>query len=207
VDSITLTETSSLRAPTDVDARPGRHGGDAAPGVVIAERADVAICSVLARRGAADRLAAAVQSAFACELPLTPRYAGNGTVAFAWAGPGQWLALGERMTGPASAQQLRAALGDAASVIDQSHGRTLIRVGGPRAREALAKGVLIDLHPAAFGPGSTASTVISHTGVHFWQVDAAPTYELSVASSFALSFLQWLTGAADEFGVAYRASG
>jgi methylglutamate dehydrogenase subunit D len=208
VASFTLTETSSLRAhadvDADVDARAARHSGDAVPGVVIAEQIDVAICSVLARRGATDRLARAVQSAFALELPLTPHYAGNGTVAFAWAGPGQWLALGERMTGPKHERQLRAAVGDAAAIIDQSHGRTLIRISGPRAREALAKGVLIDLHPAAFGAGSTASTVISHMGVHFWQVDAGPTYEVSVAGSFALSFLEWLTEAAAELGVAYR---
>src|SRR6185437_14176558 len=170
----------------------------------IVERVDVAICSVLARRGAGDRLARAIQSEFALELPPTPRHTGNDSLAFAWAGPGQWLALGERMTGPALEQKLRAAAGDAASIVDQSHGRALIRVTGPRAREALAKGVLIDLHPRAFGPGSAASTVVSHIGMHFWQVDAAPTYEIAVASSLALAFLEWLTEAAAEFGVAYR---
>ncbi len=203
--SFTLTETSSLRTHAGANADAQSHGDGAAPGVVIAERVDVAICSVLARRGATDRLMSSVQSAFALELPLTPRYTGNGAVAFAWAGPGQWLALGERMTGPAFEQRLRAAVGETASIIDQSHGRTLIRVSGPRARETLAKGVPIDLHPSAFGPGSAASTVISHIGAHFWQVDATPTYELSVASSFALAFLEWLTEAAAEFGVAYRA--
>jgi sarcosine oxidase subunit gamma len=203
VASFTLTETSSLRA--FADAR--RHGDGAAPGVAIAERVDVAICSVLARRGATDRLMSSVQSAFALELPRTPRYAGNGAVAFAWTGPGQWLALGEHMTGPALEQRLRAAAGDAASIVDQSHGRTLIRISGPRARETLAKGVLIDLHSGAFGPGSAAGTVVSHIPTHFWQVDATPTYELSVASSFALAFLEWLTEAAAEFGVDYRAGG
>jgi sarcosine oxidase subunit gamma len=201
VASFTLTETSSLRAHTGADAG---HGGDAAPGVVIAERIDVAICSVLARRGGADPLARAVQSAFTLELPQTSRYVGNGAIAFAWAGPGQWLALGERMTGPAFEQQLRAATGDAAAIIDQSHGRTLIRVSGPRARETLAKGVPIDLHPSAFGLGSAASTVVAYIGTHFWQVDAAPTYDFSVASSLALAFLEWLIEAAAEFGVGYR---
>jgi methylglutamate dehydrogenase subunit D len=201
--SFTLTETSSLRARTATSASAARHRDGAPPGVVIAERVDVAICSVLARRDATDRLARSVQSAFALELPRAPRYAEAGAVAFAWAGPGQWLALGERMTGADLARRLRAAVGEAASVIDQSHGRTLIRVAGLRARDTLAKGVLIDLHPSAFGPGNTASTVISHIAAHFWQVDAMPTYDLAVASSFALAFLQWLIEAAAEFGVAY----
>jgi sarcosine oxidase subunit gamma len=203
VASFTLTETSSLHAP----AGPARLQGSAAPGVVIAERTNVAICSVLARRGAADRLAGAVHATFALELPQTPRYAPNDPVAFAWAGPGQWLALAKQMTGPALAQRLRTAVGDAATIIDQSHARTLIRVAGPRVPETLAKGVLIDLHPSAFGPGRSASTVISHIGVHFWQVDAAPTYELAVAGSFALAFLEWLIEAATEFGVDHRPAG
>jgi sarcosine oxidase subunit gamma len=203
VASFTLTETSSLHTP----AGAARRQGGAAPGVVIAERTNVAICSVLARRGAADRLAGAVHAAFAVELPQTPRHAADGPVAFAWAGPGQWLALGEHMTGPVFAQRLRTVVDDAAAIIDQSHGRTLIRVAGPRARETLAKGVLIDLHPGAFGPGRSASTVISHIGVHFWQVDTAPTYELVVVGSFALAFLEWLIEAATEFGVDYHPTG
>lgn len=201
--SFTLTETSSLHAQADVP-RPDRG---AAPGVVIAERTDMAICSVLARRGAAEGLARAVLAAFALELPQTPHYVGNGPVAFAWAGPGHWLALEERVTGPALAHRLSAAVGDAAAIIDQSHGRTLLRVAGPHARETLAKGVLIDLHPGAFGPGSCASTVISHVGVHFWQIDALPTYELALAASYAAAFLEWLIGAAAEFGVDYRPAG
>jgi len=191
---------SSLRAR----AGATRHGGDATPSVVIVERVDVAMCSMLARRGATDRLARAVQAAFALELPRTPRYVGNGSIAFAWAGPGAWLALGERMTGPAFERRLHGAVGDAAAIIDQSHGRTLIRVAGPQARDALAKGVLIDLHPRAFGPGTAASTVISHIGTHFWQVDATPAYELCVAGSVALAFLEWLIEAAAAFGVTYR---
>jgi sarcosine oxidase subunit gamma len=203
VASFTLTETPSLRALAGVGANAAHHRDGAAAGVAITPRTDVAICSVLARRGAADRLAHAAQSAFAVELPRTPRYVGNGALAFVWAGPGQWLALGERTTGPALEQQLRAAFGDAAAVIDQSHGRTLIRVAGPRARETLAKGMLIDLHPGAFGPGSAAGTVVSYIGTHVWQIDATPTYDLAVASTFALALMEWLTEAAAEYGVTY----
>jgi len=199
VASFNLTETSSLRA----HAGAGHRRGDTTPGVMIAERADVAICSLIARRGAIDRLAHCVQSTFKLELPRTPRHKGDGAIAFAWAGPDQWLALAERTTGPAWEQRLREAVGDAAAIIDQSHGRTLIRVAGPRARDTLAKGVLIDLHPNAFGPGCVAGTVISYIGVHFWQIDATPAYELSVAGSFALALLEWLDEAAAEFGRAY----
>ena len=78
-----------------------------------------------------------------------------------------------------------------------------MRISGPRARDALAKGVHIDLHPSAFLPGDAAVTAVAYIGVHFWQVDAAPTYEFAMFRSFAVSFGEWLVDAAAEFGVAF----
>jgi len=98
--------------------------------------------------------------------------------------------------------ELRSSLGEAVYVIDQSDSRTIVRIRGPRARDALAKGVHIDLHPRAFQPRDVAMTAVAHVGVHFWQVDAAPTYEFVVFRSFAVAFWEWLVNAAAEFGVA-----
>jgi sarcosine oxidase subunit gamma len=84
-------------------------------------------------------------------------------------------------------------------VCGQSDGRSVVRVAGPRARDTLAKGVPIDLHPRAFQPGDAAVTVVNHIGVHFWQLDAVPSYEFCVFRSFAPSFWQWLATAAGEF--------
>lgn len=47
-----------------------------------------------------------------------------------------------------------------ASIFDQSGGRTVLRLSGPRARDVLAKGLPIDLHSRAFGPGSAATRTI-----------------------------------------------
>ena len=41
-----------------------------------------------------------------------------------------------------------------AAIVDQSHGRTILRVTGPKVRDALAKGVPVDLHPRAFTDGT-----------------------------------------------------
>jgi len=90
-----------------------------------------------------------------------------------------------------------------ASLVDQSHGRTLLVLTGPRVRDALAKGVPIDLHPRAFRPGDAASTLIAHIPVHLWQVDDRPSYEFAIARSLAQSFWQWLTAAAAEWGLQF----
>lgn len=192
----TLEPSSGLGLP----AVSAAVAADSLPGVTLAERA-VSLCSVLARKGAQAALADRVRQAFDITLPREPRYTRQASVAFAWAGPNQWLALGEGIDDRAFELQLRSSLAGVASVIDQSDGRALVRVSGPRAREALGKGVLLDLHPSAFGPGSAAATAVAYIGVHFWQVDAAPTYEFAMFRSFAAAFCEWLLHASAEFGV------
>jgi sarcosine oxidase subunit gamma len=106
----------------------------------------------------------------------------------------------------ALAGDLAATLKGLASVSDQSDGRAILRISGSRARDVLAKGLPIDLHPSVFGPGSAATSVIALMGVTLWQVDDAPTYDLAVFRSLAGSFWTWLTDSAAEFGCRVEAA-
>ena len=101
-------------------------------------------------------------------------------------------------------EALLAPLAAHAAIVDQSHARTLIRVCGPRVRDALAKGVALDLHPSAFTPGDTALTSVAHIGIQLWQTDDAPTYAFSIPRSYAGSFWDWLLSAAAEYGLEMR---
>ena len=138
---------------------------------------------------------------FNVALPSTPVTSASSAISFVWAGPSQWLALGEQRDGRAFATSLSSLRPNLASAVDQSDGRTIIRVSGPRARDALAKGLHIDLHPSVFRAGDAAITAVSHIGVHFWQLDDVPTYEFTMFRSFAIAFCEWLVEAAAEFGV------
>jgi methylglutamate dehydrogenase subunit D len=181
-------------------ARARERAADA--GVTIALRHDLALALVVARRNRMPALIARIRQAYGVDVTDRPRCALAGPLAFAWAGPGQWLAMEAGMDGAAFEQRLRAALSPLASVSDQSDGRTVIRVRGPGARDTLAKGMPIDLHPRTFRPGDAAVTLVAHIGAHIWQVDEAPTYELIVSRSYAAAFLEWLIHSAAEFGVA-----
>jgi len=178
----------------------GRFGAPGKVGVTLALRVDLALASVMARNGRADALAQRIGATFGLDLPMVPRRVAAGPIAFAWAGPGHWLASAEGTEGPVFETRLRREFPDLASISDQSDGRVVVRVGGPRARDALAKGVTIDLHPRAFGPGDAAVTSVAHVGVHLWQIDAAPTYEFAIPRSLAAAFWHWLTESAAEFG-------
>lgn len=173
-------------------------------GVIITERKNVSVCSVMARKGAREHLEQIARNTFDLTLPATPHYTVSNGIAFVWAGPFQWLAFKEGYDDGAFTHSLRSALGSNASVMDQSDGRTILRISGPHARDALAKGILIDLHPSAFAPGDTAITTVAYIGAHFWQIDAAPTYEFAVFRSFAIAFAEWVIDAAAEFGVSVR---
>jgi sarcosine oxidase, subunit gamma len=80
--------------------------------------------------------------------------------------------------------------------------RTTIRLSGPDARDVLAKGCSLDLHPTVFRKGTAAQTMLGQAGVVLIALDDAGTdYRILVRSSFARYLADWLIDAAEEFGV------
>jgi len=179
--------------------RPGRYGtAGGKAGVRIGPRAGLALATLSARKGRTEALRAAARAAFGVELPERPRVAHGEGITFIWAGPESWLVLRQ---GGDLEPALHDALGACASVTDQSDGRTVLRVEGPCARDLLAKGLAIDLHPRAFAPGDVALSLAAHLGVHLWQLDGTPSYELAVLSGYSRSLLAWMLEAGAEYGV------
>lgn len=182
-------------------ALPGRYGAaNGGPGVVLSERADLALAAVMVRKGASEALARRVRAVFGLDLPTTPRRATRGSLAFVWAGPGCWLAVTEGRDGTSLEELLRHDLSNLASISDQSDGRAVVRIAGGRARDVLAKGVPVDLNPRVFTAGDAAVTTVGHIAVHLWQLDETPTYEFAVFRSYAAAFWRWLVDSAAEFG-------
>lgn len=197
MSELRLTPSSSLKS-IDLSAIRRR---DETGSVSIAERSGVSICSMFARKGTEAQLVHRVRDVFGAELPRKPSYCRQGPVAFVWAGRSQWLVLQDSNARDSLEQRLRSSLTETASIINQSDGRAIVRVCGSRARNALAKGLLIDLHPSSFQPGDAAITSIAYIGVNFWQIDAVPTYDFAIFRSFAVAFWEWLVEAAAEFDV------
>lgn len=99
----------------------------------------------------------------------------------------------------ALAGELRAAGGERASAVDVSAQRTTIDVAGPHARDVLAHGCSLDLHPREFAPGRCAQTIVAKAQMVLQQLDDAPTYRISVRASFADYLARWLLDAATEY--------
>ena len=182
-------------------AVPGRFGkAEGEPGVVISERVGLGLATVACRKGQADSLKAAIANVYGVELPDSSRAAKGPKVGFVGTGPGQWLAMSEGLGAEALARDLAQRLAGLASISDQSGGRTVIRVSGPRARDVLAKGLPIDLDPRAFPLGSAATSVIALMGVQLWQTEDTRSYDIAMFRSVSQSFWRWLTASSAEFG-------
>jgi sarcosine oxidase subunit gamma len=119
-----------------------------------------------------------------------PRRAGEGDVTALWIGPRRWLLVAREGTG-----LLQRADAEAGVFVDQSEGRTVLRLSGAPARDVLAKGTGIDLDASAFGAGNCAATLLAHVGVVLHAVNAE-TFDLYVPRSYARYVWEWLHEAA-----------
>ncbi|MFI6558873.1 sarcosine oxidase subunit gamma [Streptomyces sp. NPDC050534] len=151
-----------------------------------------------AKGAAAD----AVGLALGLQLPLEPNTVIRaGELTALWLGPDEWLVVGP----PGSQADLEARVREAAgdepvSVTDVSAQRTTLLVAGPRARDLLAHGCSLDLHPRAFGAGRCAQTTLGRTQVVLVARDEPRAgFWVLVRSSFAGYLADWLLDAATEY--------
>jgi heterotetrameric sarcosine oxidase gamma subunit len=86
-------------------------------------------------------------------------------------------------------------LGEDGAAIDLSGGFAGLEIVGPGWRELLMVGGVFDAEDPAFGPGSTAGTILHHAGVRYDVIDDDRVHIL-VAPSYALDLLDHLRVAA-----------
>jgi sarcosine oxidase subunit gamma len=179
--------------------QPGRFGADGSAPVQLSERR-AAIAQVMGRKGQDAALRSAINGALGFDLPRPGYSATNGLTTAIWIAPETWLILRDGSPGDELARELTAACAAAASIADQTWGKSIVRISGARARDVLAKGCRIDLHPRVFAPRKSVVTPIAHIHAVLMQIDATPTFDLIVPSTLARDFVEWLRLSAAEFG-------
>ena len=157
------------------------------------------LVQLFARKGRAGDLAMALLASHGLTLPAPGYAATGGEVTALWIQPECWLLSAPRGVEGALAGVVKASCGDAGSVIDQTHGRLVLRLSGPGAPRALGRLCRIDLHPRAFGPGRVAATPVAELHCILHQVDDAPSYDVFAPATFAGSFREMLAHATTEF--------
>jgi sarcosine oxidase, subunit gamma len=145
----------------------------------------------------------AVEGALRQPLPVRPgtvSRAGDRTLL--WLGPDEWLLVAP----PGEQADLQQALREAltphrtATVVDLSAHRTTIDVRGPLARDLLAKGCSLDLHPSVLTPDRCAQVLLARAPVLLHPHEDAAGLRLLVRSSYAGYVADWLLDACVEYG-------
>jgi len=191
-------------SPLAAVAVPGRYGkatGDTPP-VVLTERCGLKLCVIASFDGQEPQIEEKLRKLTKLKLPKGPKRVIAKGLALIGTAPDQWLAVAEDVASRQMLDKLAKQLARHVVITEQSDSKTVIRISGPRARDVMAKGCSLDLHPKVFKPGSAATTPIALIDCQLWQIDDAPSYNLAVPSSFAESFWSWLTASAAEFGYA-----
>jgi sarcosine oxidase subunit gamma len=157
---------------------------------------------------ASGAVVARVETAIGVALPVEPNtVASHGPRSALWLGPDEWLVVDEPgstaadSVGARSIAVLETSIREAfapdwGAVTDVSANRVVIELSGPGARDLLAHGCTLDLHPRRFGPRRCAQTLLAGAQVILWQTELAPTFRILVRASFADHLLRWLADAA-----------
>jgi len=179
--------------------KPGSHGNVShGVGVTISEIRPGSIVEAAAWHGSEKKLMAAIAQVTGLKLPDG---AGGGVFregkgAFGIA-PTRFVLVDQA---EGLAERLLAAVPvEIGSVVDLSHGRTAIRIAGPKAEWVLAKFFAIDFCEAAFPLGGGKATV-HHDFLTQIQRTAPQAFDLYVFRSFARSFWQLLCHGAEDVG-------
>ena len=145
---------------------------------------------------------AAVRDAVEIDLPQAPNTSTETPPLSAlWLSPDEWMLTCAGGSETDVAASLSAALADQhAAVVDVTDSRTVLRVSGPGARDFLAKGCALDLHPRAFALGDVAQTMLAKATVILHQTvddaeETGPVFDIYVSRSFADYLWTWLAGA------------
>lgn len=130
-------------------------------------------------------------------LPLAAnRIATTGGLRVLWLGPDEWLITTDGGAPDLLPRLERAVSGRRAALNDLSASRAVIEIAGLGARDLLAAGCGLDLHPRVFGSGRCAQTLLARVAVILDQLDETPRYRLFVRRSYARWLIDWLVDAA-----------
>lgn len=157
--------------------------------------------SIVELRGPYDTdFANAAARLIRASLPArSPETTASDKAAVFWMGPDRWwiVSADPDAISPAELRQSLAAFSAAVFEIGESFAS--VRLAGRNARDVLAKGCTIDLHPRAFKAGQVIQTNLAKAQVALYQTDERE-FQIFVRRSFAEYLWTWLEDAALEYG-------
>ena len=176
--------------------------GSAAPAGLAVELEEAPLLGMITLKGdlASPAMRAAASQATGLAIPAVRRIATAGDRRALWMAPDEVLLqtpYAERGVALSAAQGALA--GAPHLAVDVSDARAVFRLAGAAARDVLAKGAPIDLHPSAFGLGDLRRTRIATVAAAIYQTSDAPeTFEVFCFRSYAPYLWKWLIASSNK---------
>lgn len=113
-------------------------------------------------------------------------------------GPDEWLMISDSLDAPGLYGAVAAlAHSHGMAAVDLSQGMAGLKLEGTAARDVLASGCGLDLHPRAFPVGHCTRTRLAQLAVVIECTHSQPQYELYVGASYLPYLTAWLEDAAN----------
>lgn len=129
----------------------------------ISERTDIALASVAARKGRMADLAKAAQAA-GVPLPGPAGFAGGSPYSAFWTAPEMWFVEAPYASHELIADMLRSALGDCASITEQTDAWVIFDLAAPDLSPVLERLCNVDFRSVS--DGYATRTMMEHLGVY-----------------------------------------
>ncbi len=190
--------------PREPAIRPVQKVGTASTaGVVLTLRPAATILRLCAPLDHAPFVAALAAAGLSLpEDPCISEQWGDAT-AF-WVAPGEWwlVDIGATLTETTIRADLPAR---PRAIVDLSHSRTIMRIGGSQAVDLVAKGCPLDLDPTAFPTGGCPQSVLAGVNLLLHRLPANAGFDLYVPRSYARHLWEWLQLAGAEYRISVAA--
>jgi heterotetrameric sarcosine oxidase gamma subunit len=193
-----LRRSSALEHHPSLRAEIGSAVRDSGRSAVLSLRHPIGLLQVSAFANDIDAAGDRLSRETGLPLPSPLRMTGTASSSLRAIGPGVWHVAGEPDEIP-DADALRVMLEPVATVVDLSHARTVLHLGGPFAARVIAKHCGVDLDVAMFPTGTVTGTRFNQLGMTLARLDDAPTFELMVFRGYAVFVYESLIEAAREF--------
>lgn len=145
-------------------------------GITLAENPDRALASVACRQGRAEDFRARARVLCGFDMPAPAQSAAAGDWRAFWVGPDQWMVEAPFASHEDIARIAKDALGDSASVTEQTDAWVRFDLSGPRTPDLLERLTAADIRRMA--EGAAQRTMIEHLGCYL--VCRAPRSEYVV---------------------------
>ena len=139
----------------------------------------------------------AVSDTLGVALPIRPNTSSGRMPRGLCLAPGEWMIVGH--TGEACSLLVAAAGAKVAHLADIGEGMVTYAVSGSTARDLLAKGCTLDLHPRVFASDQCAQTLFAQVGIVVDRPPEGDEFIVHASASYAHHLESWFADAVIEF--------